>query len=354
MGDSTLSEAQQNEKPSLMGIGTIRRRAVSVSREELVTQKPLFPGSRLPLVVEPAAEVSLKAWAASNRELIDTLLLQHGGILFRGFGVRSDEEFEQIMRSLTGELIDYTYRSTPRQQVSGKVYTSTEYPADQSIPMHNEMSYASTWPQKIWFLCAKAAEEGGETPIADSRGVYERIDPAVRRRFAERGVMYVRNYGDGLDLSWQDVFQTQEKSAVEEICRRMGIELEWKDGGNRLRTRQVCQAVLEHPRTGDLLWFNQAHLFHASSLPVEMRDTLLATFQEEGLPRNAYYGDGSRIGDEALAEIRRAYAEESVVFPWREGDLLMLDNLRVAHGRRPYAGRRRVVVGMAEPMGPGM
>jgi alpha-ketoglutarate-dependent taurine dioxygenase len=342
-----------NEKPSLQGIGAVRRRAVSVSREELVKQEPMFAGSALPVVLEPTAEVSLKGWAESNRELIDTLLLRHGGILFRNFGLRTDEEFELFMRSLTTELVDYTYRSTPRQQVSGKVYTSTEYPADQSIPMHNEMSYASSWPQKIWFFSVRTAEEGGETPIADSRRVFDRIDPEVRRRFADLGVMYVRNYGDGLDLSWQNVFQTDDKNEVEEICRRMGIELEWKDGGNRLRTRQVCQAVLEHPRTGDSLWFNQAHLFHVSSLPSDLRATLLATFKEEGLPRNAYYGDGSPIEDAALAEIRRAYDEESVVFPWREGDILMLDNQRVAHGRRPYAGKRRVVVGMAEPTGAG-
>lgn len=337
-----------SEKPSLGGIGGIRRRAVSVSQAELVVQEELLPGSPLPLLVRPAVEgVSLAAWAAKNRETVDALLLRHGGVLFRGFPLATEQEFEQLMRALSSELLDYTYRSTPRQQVSGKVYTSTEYPADQTIPMHNEMSYASSWPLRIWFFSLKTAESGGETPIADSRRVYARIDPEIRQRFARTGVMYVRNYGEGLDLSWQDVFQTGDRSEVEAICARMGIQLEWK-GETRLRTRQVCQGVADHPRTGEPVWFNQAHLFHVSSLPQGVRASLLASFREDELPRNAYYGDGARIEDEVLDHIRQAYADESIAFPWRQGDVLMLDNMMVAHGRHPYTGSRKVVVGMAE------
>jgi alpha-ketoglutarate-dependent taurine dioxygenase len=273
-------------------------------------------------------------------------LLRCGGVLFRGFGVRSPEAFEKIVRSLTGELLDYTYRSTPRSQVSGNIYTSTEYPADQWIPFHNEMAYTSSWPLRIWFFCLREAESGGETPIADSRRVYERIDAEVRRLFAGRGVMYVRNYGDGLDLSWEDVFQTAEPRAVEAYCRAAGIEWEWKPG-NRLHTREVCQAVARHPQTGEMVWFNQAHLFKASGLAPEVR-AALAALGEDNLPRNACFGDGSPIPDSLLDEVRRAYAAEAVSFPWQQGDVLMLDNMLTAHGRAPYTGPRKILVAMAE------
>src|SRR5262249_42308971 len=95
-------------------------------------------------------------------------------------------------------------------------------------------------------------------------------------------------------------------------------------------------------------WFNQAHLFHVSSLRAELRAALLAEFGEGELPRNACYGDGSPIEAAVLDEIRAAYAKASVAFPWEEGDVVMLDNMLVAHGRRPFAGARKVVVAMAE------
>jgi alpha-ketoglutarate-dependent taurine dioxygenase len=128
------------------------------------------------------------------------------------------------------------------------------------------------------------------------------------------------------------------------------MEFEWKSG-NRLRTRQTCQAVSTHPKTGKLVWFNQAHLFHVSGLERQAYDSLLEEFDEADLPRNAFFGDGSPIDPNVLDKIRHAYAQEETVFTWQKHDILMLDNMLVAHGRRPYAGTRRVVVGMAEPFG---
>lgn len=328
--------------------GTVRRKPVHVSEEGLVRMSDLRPGSSLPLLAEPAVDgVDLTAWAGQNRESIESALQKSGAILFRRFGVRTVAQFEEFMLAIASPLLEYTYGSTPRTQVKDQVYTSTEYPAHKEIPPHNEMSYARDWPMKIWFFSIEAAERGGETPIADSRRVFARIDPKVRDEFASRQVMYVRNYGEGLDVPWQKVFRTDDPRQVERFCRSAGIAWEWRDGG-RLRTREVCQAVARHPRTGEMVWFNQAHLFHVSGLAAEEREALRESFAEEDLPRNAYYGDGAPISGAVLDEVRSAYREEAVSFPWSPGDLMMLDNMLTAHGRRPFSGSRRVVVGMAE------
>jgi alpha-ketoglutarate-dependent taurine dioxygenase len=299
--------------------------------------------------MQPVVErLDLVGWAAANRGRIASKLLEHGGILFRGFKLSGADVLEKLIHELSdGGPMEYSYRSTPRTRVEGRIYTSTEYPPDQTIPLHNEMSYSRSWPMKIWFFCASPASEGGQTPIADSRQVSKRIAPGVREVFECKKVMYVRNYGNGPDLSWEEVFQTEDRKAVERICQAASIEFEWK-GESGLRTRQTCQASALHPSTGTPVWFNQAHLFHISSLTRQIREALLAEYAREDLPRNAYYGDGSEIEPAALDEIRRAYREETVIFQWRENDVLMLDNMLVAHGRMPFRGPRRILVGMAD------
>lgn len=306
----------------------------------------------VPLKVSPLTpDTGLEQVAGAIRELVEHRLEKDGAILFRGFSAPGVEGFQSFAGSFGHPLLSYEFGSTPRSQVTGKgVYTSTEYPAHRSIPLHNEQAYTTEWPMRIWFYCARAAEQGGETPIADSREVYRRIDPALRRRFSERGLTYVRNYGNGLDVDWQQVFNTDSAEVVEVFCRRQGIDVTWKDDGC-LRTAQRCQAVARHPRTGDKVWFNQAHLFHLSALDEEMQAILLETVGEDNLPRNVYYGDGGAIESSALEEVRGVLDECRVVFPWRSGDILMLDNMLMAHAREPFAGPRKVVVAMAEGHG---
>jgi alpha-ketoglutarate-dependent taurine dioxygenase len=302
---------------------------------------PVLPA----MIAAPRRDADVVQCARDNHALIADLLVTHGGVLFRGFRVNGVAHFERFMTEGFGrELLMYRNRSTPRTEVRDRVYTSTEYPADQHIELHNENSYTSAWAERIFFHCIKPSETGGETPIADSRKVFERIPAAVRERFERHGVMYVRNYDD-LDLPWQSVFQTDDPREVEAHCEASGIQWEWLDE-TRLRTREVAQATLLHPVSGEPVWFNQAHLFHLSSLQPAVRDALTATVDEPNLPRNAYFGDGSTIDDADLVAVRAAYAAETVAFPWHSGDILMLDNMLVAHGRRPFTGSRKVVVGM--------
>jgi len=327
--------------------GATKRKRIALSQQQLVREGFLSDAGTLRLL-EPAVEgLNLIDWVGGNRQHIEQELLRYGAILFRDFNVTTVDEFEQFMKSLTGELLDYSYRSTPRTQVSGKIYTSTEYPAHQSIPLHNEMSYTRQWPMMLGFFCIETADEGGETPIADSRKVYRRIDSSIRDRFSRKKVCYVRNYDDALDLAWQNVFQTADREDVEQFCLKAGIEFQWKND-KWLSTSEVCQAVAEHPETGEIVWFNQAHLFHVSSLEPEIRDSLLNS-SGGAPPRNAFYGDGSLIDEVDLEEIRAAYEKETIVFQWQKRDILLLDNMLMAHGRRPYRGARKIVVGMGRP-----
>ncbi len=337
-------ERQESQLAKLRGT---RRRSVDFSRLREIKTDCLSPGETLPLVVVPAVEdVDLVEWARREREFIHTNLLRHGAILFRGFSVSSPEQFEQFALAGCPELFG-EYGDLPREEVGGKVYSSTPYPSDQAILFHNESSHMHRWPMKIWFYCMKAAEKGGETPIVDCRAIYRRLGSGLRQKFSEKGLLYVRNYTEGLDVSWQSFYRTDERSRVEGLCRQAGTEFEWK-GGNGLRTRQRCPAVIRHPQTGEMAFFNQLQLHHVSCLEPAVRESLSSLMREEDLPRNVYYGDGSRIEDSVMEEISSIYREKAVAFPWQPGDVLMLNNMLVAHSRNPYVGPRKIVVAMGE------
>jgi alpha-ketoglutarate-dependent taurine dioxygenase len=286
-------------------------------------------------------------WVEEHKSLLESYLIKQGGILLRNFNIYSISEFNRIVRSLCPNLLDYVHRSTPRTKLGGKIYTATEYPADRVIPLHNENAYSKSWPSKIFFFSVIVASEGGETPIADSRDVYKRIDPQIRKKFEEHGVMYTRNYTKGIDLSWQEVFQTLEKEEVERYCKEHSIEFEWKKGTPELTTRQTCQATIIHPVSGEPIWFNQAHLFHISSLDEVSRLSLIKELGEEAIPRSASYGSGEPFEEEVLDHIRKIYAAEKVKFKWQKGDIMILDNVLMAHGREPYKGERKIAVAMA-------
>lgn len=340
----TMEQTERKES-EIKRLRTTRRKGIDLSQVGGVRTSSLEPGQSLPLVIEPASEdVDLADWTTSNKKTVEHYLLKHGAILFRGFDVDSVSEFERTASAFCPELFG-EYGDLPREEQGGKIYGSTPYPADETILFHNESSHMHRWPMLIWFYCVKAAAAGGESPIIDSRKVYQLMEPALRDRFERKGLRYVRNFTDGLDVSWQDFFHTNDRSLLEEYCRRAEIDFEWRSG-NSLRISQKCPAVVTHPQTGEKVFFNQLQLHHISCLTPAVRESLLSIMEEEDLPRNVYYGDGLPIEDSVMEYLRDLYGKLAVSFPWLERDVLMLNNMLVAHSRNSFVGKRKIVVAL--------
>lgn len=306
----------------------------------------------LPFIVRSSAPVTPAIWLSQNQALVETQLDRSGAVLLRNFAANTIDHFREVVRLLCDQGLKYVYRSTPRTDLGDGLYTATEYPPALSIPFHNENAFQREWPLLLLFFCMQPAQDGeGQTPLVDTLKVTSQIDPAVRKTFSEKHVMYIRNYRADVDLPWQTVFQTDSKQAVEAFCAEREIECEWTSTGN-LRTKQVCQSFASNPRTGDTVWFNQAHLFHPSSLSPATREAMEELLDVNDLPRNATYGDGSSLEESALANIRHAFEQESTQFKWEKGDILILDNMRVSHARTPFRGQRRVLTAMGRPFRP--
>jgi alpha-ketoglutarate-dependent taurine dioxygenase len=310
---------------------------------------PIEEQSALGLCVEAIATRTLASWAPIHRAWIELALLQQGALLFRGFDVRSVGDFEQFIAGTSDKWTHYREAATPRSPVTLNIATSTEYPSRERILLHNENSHCTTWPSKIYFWCEQPAESGGETPIADCRRMYTRIDDVIRNKFVQHGILYVRNFTPGLGIPWQKSLNCQSQSDVECYAREQDMKAEWL-GEDHLRLQYVRPATVRHRLTAEPIWFNHGTFFNLWALKPTLREALLEATSQTGVPYDTFFGNGEPLTQELVEYLMRCYECETLTWRWRQGDVLLLDNMLVAHGRMPFVGKRRVLTGMADPV----
>jgi alpha-ketoglutarate-dependent taurine dioxygenase len=342
-----------------------------------VTTLPEGPDG-VPLVVRADGDDDprrLAAWLRAHPAWVQERLTRHGALLFRGFGVASAGDFEELARAIDDELQNDYLGTSPRDALTSYVFSASELPPFYPIPQHCEMSFVAHPPRRVFFCClVEPARGGGETPLADFRAVWRDLDPEVRRRFEAGGIRIVRNYagpsgGSRFDLwklkRWDEMFRTTDRAAVEAKSRAEGFEPVWTDGDG-LRLVSTQPVFRDHPVTGERVWHNHVTTFHLSAAPgeyrriFELRPTVkhFALWQlaramvgVQRLTRSAdeqsmhcTYADGREIPDADVEHVRNVVWKHLVVYPWQQGDVIAIDNHSVAHGRLPYSGPRQIAV----------
>ncbi|XP_077977514.1 dapdiamide synthesis protein DdaC-like [Glandiceps talaboti] len=315
--------------------------------------KPFFPGAQepnfptylspprqnFPLVLSPdnpANEFSIEDWAVPCREQLDSLLHNVGAILFRGLPLYTAMDFNTFIVNMGYPSLSYQGGAALRDKVASDVMTASDEPLELSMDLHTEMSYLPHWPSKVVFFCVQPPEEnnGGETPIAKFDGVLEELDPKLLEKLKRKGVRYYRNIGDRSDnkyVSWQHTFHTNDRKEVERFCREQGYEVTWNDD-NSITLYVTLPATINHPTTGEELWFNQITSSHSSYYKVHP-----AFMNEEKeptkYPLHTSYGDGEEFTDNEISHMRILQWNKAVGFQWQTSDVLVVDNLTTAHGR---------------------
>jgi alpha-ketoglutarate-dependent taurine dioxygenase len=292
-------------------------------------------------------EVNFFDWMHSHGQSVEGQLRHHGAVLFRGFDLAQQPVFERALQLLCRHVIS-GYGDLPPENGTDRVYKSTPYPANRSIEFHNESAHMPSWPTRQLFACVVAPTKGGETPLVDCRKIYGRLQPDVRNRFATRGLLYVRRFLEGVDVPWQAFFKTESRAAAEAKCRERGAMHAWQD--DVLVVSQRSQAIARNPTTGEISFFNQIMLHHPYFLTAGDREALETIFGTGNTPRSVTYGDGTPIEEAILRDIHALYREQATSFSWRRGDLLLLDNMSVAHGRASFEGARKIIVGLGDPI----
>lgn len=300
---------------------------------------PLGPG--LPLTITPKGDPSLQTlgnYIECNLNELQAALLTHGALLLRGFDINDSSDFRTITQCFGARPFSYAGGNSPRTLVRNDVYTSTEYPASETISLHNEMSYLRAWPRKLFFYSEVPATAGGQTPLACSRRILQEMPTEIVETLKAKRLKYVKHFKSGTNFgkSWQNTYLTDDRASVEKLLTEQGSSFIWsKDSSLTVATE--CAATMTHPVLGCEVWFNQAEQWHPSSLSPPLRTYL----ESKGLlVHNCTYADGTTMDEKMLTEIRRILNKNKVMFDWRRGDVLVIDNLLSMHGREPYRGKR--------------
>lgn len=306
------------------------------------------------LCTDPAASA---AWLKDHKHLVDQLVLHGGAVMLRGFAIPGVEDFDRFMAPYPTADFDYSGGATNRGAAQGRVFEATSAPADFRLRLHQEMAYLPHYPDALCFYCHQAPAQGGETIIGDMRNFTDRVNPDFLARVKARGVLYVRNFRDpeastgnevldSVHRTWREAFYTDDKAHVESECARMGLGCQWLANGSVSVTYKAT-GFISHPQTGEEIWFNQ---IATQTVTMEnfgpARYPLMKAFYSDDYPPpfDTRYGDGSKIALDDVNSLYPVYDDIVVAIPYRQGDVLLLDNFQTAHGRNAYEGTRDVKV----------
>ncbi|GLJ48167.1 hypothetical protein SUGI_1017090 [Cryptomeria japonica] len=317
--------------------------------EGRVGEQKFQDGHLFPKVLVPAHNSHKEDFAAAsmaveeNRAWIEQELHECGAILFRGFGLKSAEDFNSFVEALGWEEQPYK-GPAPRKNIVGRVWSANEAPLHQHIFFHHEMALTKEFPSKIIFYCEVAPPEGGETAIVQSHRVAAHMEhnfPEVVQQLDTNGIFTHTllpkndNLGYFLGKSWQSHLQTDNPKEAQRKVEDGGGKLQWMEDGSANIIAGPIPATRSFQGYGDRkVWFNY--------IPA-------ATYgKNEASLNRLICGDGSDIPERVMEESGRIMDEESVDVKWEAGDVLLIDNLAVMHARRPSKGPRRVLVAICK------
>ena len=318
--------------------------------------QPAGAGQPIPalIAVPDPARASLfdtVQWLQRNRSELLGTVRSRGAVLLRGLPVTAPSEVAALRDTLFGQVTGPREPFARRDALGYGLYSDLHWSAGQLLCPQHEQSYRLSFPQLLLLACLQPPATGGQSLLADGRQVLSRLPATLAERLRTHGWIMVRHFRDRFGVPWQEAFGATDPGELESTLDRELIGHRWLADGV-LRTFRQRAAVVHHPVDGQACWFNHAAFFNEYGLGLDPqeRQVLREAFGPTGLTLNTLIGDGTPFTPAEVATIERVYDELTVPVELGAGDLLVLDNIAVAHGRRPYTGRRVVAVAMGDPV----
>lgn len=310
-------------------------------------------------------EIELKSSIEFIREKKSQLngwISEYGSLILRNFGKYTPEDLSLILNEFDMKETTYLGGMGPRTKLGSRVYTASDVSNRWEIKHHQEMAYQKEFPDWLMFYCKTPPLVRGETYITGIRNITNELQIPLVEKFEKHGLLYTAYYHDQArsvrekfkkvipiyNPTWQKSFGSNSRTKVNAECKKRGLTTTWMKNGD-LKTSSILPAFRDHPITNEKLWFNSATAIHFNkqSQKTDYGDlayyiyTIL--YPDKGkLPMNVYFGDGSDIKYSELESIYKLYQENTYKHCWKEGDLIIIDNRLVAHGRNTFRGEREI------------
>ena len=282
---------------------------------------------------------STKNWVNENKGFIESQLEEYGAVLFSGLPIESAEDFDLFVSSFNYNTFTYegSLSNAVRINRTNKVFTANEAPKEIEIFLHHEMAQTPIYPKNIFFFCKSASLNGGQTPLCRSDDLYAAIlkeDAGLLTKFQENGVIYnsVMSNGDelisGQGRSWQKTLGVISKDEAAIRLNDLGYSWNWIEGDNLSVTTKTFEAIKEL-KDGSKSFFNQVL---AASLGWKKNS------EDDLLP--VKFGNGDEIPEASIQMISELAKSLTLLRHWKDNDILLIDNYRVMHGRKPFSGEK--------------
>ncbi|VAX38703.1 Clavaminate synthase-like protein At3g21360 [hydrothermal vent metagenome] len=285
-------------------------------------------------------------WTAENATDLLELSYKHGAILFRGFPFTTVEEFDPFIAAFG--LPNFPYKKSLSNAVrvnrTERIFSANEAPSEVDILYHHEMAQTPFYPKTIFFCCEVAADEGGATSLCRSDILLERLEeeyPEFVQNCEELGLKYFSvmplqdDAQSGMGRSWKSTLGVETKEDAETRLKELNYTWEWLDDDSLRATTPTLPCIREVTENRKT-FFNQ----------------LIAAFcgwkDSRNDPSEAIrFGDGSKL--DTAAVMRAVALSEELTFDldWQVGDIALVDNTLIMHGRQPFKGTRKVFASLA-------
>jgi len=316
-----------------------------------VAGQQTFDDQPFPLVIrcdnDSASLDDAVQWVAEYRQELLGKAHQHGAVLFRGFPMNEPEQFDRFIAAFKLDNFPYeqSLSNAVRVNFTPRVFSANEAPPEVTIFLHHEMAQTPIYPAMLFFCCQKPADAGGATPLCRSDVLWDKINerfPEFAANCESKGLKYTNvmpssnDAESGMGRSWQSTFGSEDRQQVEQRMKDLGYSWQWTDDGCLRASTPVLPAVRE-TADGRKVFFNQ----------------LIAAFKGWKDSRNdpskaITFGDDTPLARDTVLAVADMADNLRFDLPWQAGDLAVVDNVVVMHGRRTFEGKRKVLASLAE------